>query len=105
MELEALYKKGLSLAIMVTILLPSLLSKVTGEKKVALVAKTLGEALDKLVEIYGMPLKNKMFDGSGNLNRFLNFYLKGRMIPPAEFTTTPLEEDDEVSILVVISGG
>jgi sulfur carrier protein ThiS len=31
--------------------------------------------------------------------------LKGRMIPPADFTTTPLEEDDEVSILVVISGG
>jgi molybdopterin synthase sulfur carrier subunit len=90
---------------MVTILLPSLLSKVTGEKKVFLMAKTLGEALDKLVEVYGTPLKEKMFEESGNLNRFLNFYLGGRAIPPIEFTRTPLKEDDEVAVLVVIGGG
>ena len=90
---------------MVTILLPSVLSKVTGEKKVVLIAKTLGEALDMLVEVYGAPLKEKMFEDSGHLNRCLNFYLEGRAIPPIEFAKTPLKEDDEVAVLVVIGGG
>lgn len=90
---------------MVTIRFPSILSKTIGKKIVVFEAKTIGEALDKLAEIYGERLKEKLFEESGNLNRFLIFCLNGMTIPTAEIFTTPLKENDEVAILVVISGG
>ncbi len=90
---------------MVIIIFPSILSKIIGKKKIILATKTLGEAFDKLAEIYGERLKEKMFEESGSLNRFLIFCLNGRMISTAEILTTPLEENDEVAILIVISGG
>lgn len=98
-------ERGQSLAKMVTIRFPSILSKMIGEKKVVFEAKTMGEALDKLAEIYGERLKEKMFEESGSLNRFLIFCLNGMMIPTDEILTTHLKENDEVAILVVISGG
>jgi molybdopterin converting factor small subunit len=90
---------------MVTILLPSILSRVTGEKKVFLLAKTLEEAIDKLIELYGVSLKEMMFEESGSLNRFLNFYIGGKVIPPVDFARTLLKQDDEVAILIIIGGG
>src|SRR4030042_3164084 len=97
--------RHLSLSKLVTIFFPSILSKKIGVKKVAVAAKTLGEALDRVADVYGNRVKEKMFEESGSLNRFLLFALNGRMIPTAEILTTPLEENDEVAILVVIGGG
>jgi len=78
--------------------------KVTKEKETVVSAETLGEAIDKLLEKYGDPLRDLLFEKSGELDRFLKFYIKGGSVlkPTME---TPLRDDDEVVILVVISGG
>lgn len=89
---------------MVTILFPSLISRVIKENRTEVTAETLGEAIDKLIEKYGKQLTEIMFD-SGELNRFLKFYIKGRNIPETDKMNTPLKPDDEIAILIIISGG
>lgn len=89
---------------MVTILFPSLISRVIKENRTEVIAETLGEAIDKLIEKYGKQLTEIMFD-SGELNRFLKFYIKGRNIPETDKMKTPLKPDDEIVILIIISGG
>ena len=90
---------------MVTVLFPSILSNVTKEKMTVISAKTLGEAIDKLVEKYGKPFREKIFEEHGELNRFLKFYIKGRNISELNKLDTHLNEFDEIAILVIISGG
>jgi molybdopterin converting factor small subunit len=92
------------MTIMVKILFPSIIVKATKERETTVTAETLGEAIDKLIEKYGDPLRDLIFEKSGELNRFLKFYIKGSSVlkPTME---TPLRDDDEVVILVVISGG
>lgn len=89
---------------MVKILFPSIIVKATKEREIILTANTLGEAVDKLLKKYGDPLKELLFEKTGELNRYLKFYIKGSSVlkPTME---TPLRDDDEVAILVVISGG
>jgi len=89
---------------MVTILFPSLISRVIKENRTEVIAETLGEAIDKLIEKYGKQLTEIMFD-SGELNRFLKFYIKGRNIPETDKMNAPLKPDDEIAILIIISGG
>ncbi len=90
---------------MVKVLFPSILLKITKEKKTEIPAKTLGEAIDKLVEKYGKPFKEKIFEESGIINRHLRFYIKGRCIPENNKLDTPLNDQDEIAILIIISGG
>ncbi len=89
---------------MVTILFPSLISRVIKEKRTEVTAATLGEAINILIEKYGKKFTDIMFD-SGELNRYLKFYIKGRNIPEAEKMNAPLKPDDEIAILVIIGGG
>ena len=90
---------------MVTILFPSILSKVTEEKKTKICAKTLREAIDKMLEKYGETLREKMFEESGHINRYLRFYIKGRSTSELNELDASLSEEDEVVILVIIGGG
>jgi len=89
---------------MVTILFPSLISRVIKENRTEVIAETLGEAIDKLIEKYGKQLTEIMFD-SGELNRFLKFYIKGRNISETDKMNAPLKPDDEIAILIIIGGG
>lgn len=89
---------------MVKIHFPSLIVKATKEKETVVNAKILGEAIDKLLEKYGEPLRDLLFEKRGELNRYLRFYIKDSGIFSPTMAT-PLKEDDEVIILIVISGG
>ena len=79
-------------------------ARITNEKKIELSGDSLGEILDKLIEKYGNPLNNLLFEESGELNRFIKFYVNGRDVLELE-RDHPLNEDDEISILIVIGGG
>lgn len=78
--------------------------KATKEKETVVYAKTLGEAVDELLEKYGNPLRDLLFEKPGELNRYLRFYIKGSSVFKSTMET-PLKDDDEVVILIVISGG
>lgn len=90
---------------MVKFTFPSLISKITLEKETEVLAGTLGEALEKLVEKYGKNFNDIVFEESGEVNRYLNFFVKGRESFTRGDMNVALNENDEVIVLIVISGG
>ena len=90
---------------MVTVIFPSLISRITKEKQIEVAAKTLGEALDILVKKYGDSFKKIFFNESGDINRFLNFYINGKKIISYNKMEVILMEEDKLNILIIITGG
>ena len=90
---------------MVRILFPSPIIKVTRESETEVSAGTIEEALDRLIEKYGEPFREMVFEESGEINRYLNFYIKGRNIPRPIDVETRLRDEDEIAILIIIGGG
>lgn len=90
---------------MVRFLFPSLFLKITKEKETDIEAKTLGEALEGLVEKYGDSFRDLILEKPGELNRYLRFFIKGRSISELNDMDTQLGEGDEIAILIIIGGG
>ena len=90
---------------MVTIIFPSLISKLIHEKQTEVQARTLGEALNKLIEKYGESFKQLIFDETGKIHRFLFFYVYGKRINSFDISKEVLKEDDRINILIIITGG
>jgi len=90
---------------MVRILFPSPIMKVTGERETEVSAGTLGEVLDRLIEKYGEPFREIVFEESGEINRYLNFYIKGRNVSRPSNMETRLRDGEEIAILIIIGGG
>ncbi len=88
------------------VVFPSVITSVTaGEKKTEVSASTLREVVDKLVVKYGDAFRERIFDPSGKLKRLLNFYVNGKNVRFLKQLETPLNDNDEVSILPTVSGG
>ncbi len=93
---------------MVFIHFPSIISKITNEKTIFLDADTLEEIIDLLVKKYGQPLKNVLFDQYGDVNRYFKFFLNGLPINEMDQCSESkciFKDDDEVALLLIISGG
>jgi molybdopterin synthase sulfur carrier subunit len=90
---------------MVEIFFPSIISNVTESRHETIPSNTFNETLKILVEKYGSPLKDLIFEENGEINRFLQFYLNGKKIDHRDLKHTKLGENDELAILVVITGG
>lgn len=92
-------------AMAVQVLIPTALQKFTGEKAtIECVANNVGELIENLEE--SCPgIKNRLCDDSGQLRRFLNFYVNSEDIRFLEGTNTPLKDGDEVSIVPAVAGG
>ncbi len=90
---------------MAIFLFPSILSRATNEKKTEITAKTLGEAVEKLVEKYGQPFSKLLFEESGEINRYFRFYVKGKSVSEFNDMNAPLNDEDEIAILIIIGGG
>ncbi|MBS7644601.1 MAG: MoaD family protein [Candidatus Bathyarchaeia archaeon] len=90
----------------VTVVLPSLLSKLAGgRKKIQVSASTLGEALEKLRSMYGDSLAERLFEPTGEPKRLLNFYVNGKNARLCGFLNTELRDGDEIVIMPGVSGG
>ena len=90
---------------MVIVYLPSMLSKITNEKKINVNASNIKEIVDELIKKFGQPLEEKLIEESGALNRYLKFYRKGVLLDESNDLSTPLDETDEINILIIIGGG
>ena len=91
---------------MVKVVLPSIITtRINAEPEVTIFASTVKEALDKLVNKYGVSFKDRIFDASGKPKRFLNFYVNGRNVRFIQNLNTPLSHRDELTILPSASGG
>ena len=90
----------------VKVIFPSVLINVTGgEKETSISASSLEEALNLLVTQYGEKFKDRIFDSSGQIKRFINFYVNGKNILHSDGIKTQLKDGDEISILPAVAGG
>jgi molybdopterin converting factor small subunit len=83
---------------------PVLRAQAGNHKRVEVAGATVGEALDSLLEQFP-GLRDQVFTGDGNLNRFVNVYVNGRDVRYEQELATPVGESDEVILLPAMAGG
>lgn len=89
----------------VKVLIPTPLQKLTGDKAVIECSGgTIQELLDSL-ETTCPGIKARLCDETGELRRFVNFYVNSEDIRFLEGSQTALSDGDEVSIIPAIAGG
>jgi molybdopterin converting factor small subunit len=90
---------------MVKFYFPYPISNITGDHATNIFTTSLYEALNKLSDIYGDNFKKYVFDENGEINRYLQFYLKGYPINQVDLMKKKLNDNDEIVILIIIGGG
>ncbi|MBF2098315.1 MAG: MoaD/ThiS family protein [Gloeomargaritaceae cyanobacterium C42_A2020_066] len=89
----------------VKVLIPTPLQKLTQERaEVECQAGSIDELLESL-DAAAPGIKNRVCDDSGQIRRFVNFYVNSEDIRFLEGTATPLKDGDVVSIIPAIAGG
>jgi molybdopterin converting factor small subunit len=83
---------------------PVLRANAGGAKQVEVTGGTVGEVLEALVGQYPS-LREQLFAGDGELNRFVNVYLDGQDVRYLQEQSTPVGERDTVVILPAMAGG
>lgn len=87
-------------------IIPSVLNKGTGEKKISLEAHELHEAFAKVSDILGDDFKHRVFDLNGKPRALINIYINGRnMRFSSDGMSTPLKDGDSLYILPAVAGG
>jgi molybdopterin synthase sulfur carrier subunit len=89
----------------VIVRIPTPLRNITnGKDEVIVNGKTVEEALNELEKNY-KGLKERLFDESGNLRRFVNIYVNDEDIRFINNLNTPVKDGDRISIIPAIAGG
>ena len=92
-------------AVSVDIRIPTPLRNYTdGKSTVVAEARTVGEALDKLVERHP-DLRSQLYNEEGKLRSFVNVFRNDDDIRHLDQEATELRARDEVSIIPSIAGG
>ena len=90
----------------VEFIIPSVLNKGAGEKKVSLEADNLQNAFNKASDILGDDFKRRVFDLNGKPRALINIYINGKnMRFNKDGMTTSLNEGDSIYILPAVAGG
>src|SRR5215831_2361413 len=85
---------------------PSVLNKGTGEKKISLEARDLREAFARVSDTLGEDFKRRVFDLNGRPRALINIYINGRnMRFSSEGMSTLLKDGDSLYILPAVAGG
>lgn len=88
-----------------TVNIPSPLRLYTGGQDVIVVSgKTVGLALEQLVEKYP-PLRKQLYTDDGHLRSFVNVYVNDEDIRYLQRTETAVTPSDTISIVPSIAGG
>jgi len=89
----------------VTVRIPPPLRELVGQQaEVAGAGQTVKEVLADLERQYP-GLRERIYDDSGKLRRFVNVYVNDEDIRFLQSEDTPLQEGDLVSIIPAIAGG
>src|ERR1043165_58581 len=89
----------------VTVFIPTALRQFAGDHaEVAVEARTVGEALDKVTGEHA-ELRRHLYGEQGALRNFVNVYVNDEDIRAAQRLETPVKEGDTISIVPAIAGG
>ena len=83
---------------------PVLRAQTDGEAEVTVDGGTVGEALQKLVEVHS-GTKDQLFSPEGDLNRYVNVYLNDEDVRVLDGLDTSASDADTVVILPAMAGG
>ncbi len=89
----------------VEFVIPSVLNKGEGEKKVNVDADMLQDAISSVTSMFGEEFSRRVLDANGKPRSLINIYINGKN---ARFTggmTTSLKDGDQVVILPAVAGG
>ena len=90
---------------MATVLVPTPLRRLTGgQSKLTVTGSSVGQVLHALDGQYP-GLKDKLFDGEGNVKRFINVFVNDDEIRTLQGLETSVGENDKVSIVPAMAGG
>lgn len=89
----------------VEFVVPSVLNKGQGEKKVPLDASDLQDAFSKISDQMGDDFKRRVFDHNGKPRSLINIYVNGKNMRFSGGLTTQLKDGDSVYILPAVAGG
>lgn len=89
----------------VEFVVPSVLNKGQGEKKVPLEASDLQDAFTKISDQMGDDFKRRVFDHNGKPRSLINIYVNGKNMRFSGGMTTMLKDGDSVYILPAVAGG
>jgi adenylyltransferase/sulfurtransferase len=90
----------------VEFILPSVLTKGTGEKKISLNAVSLEDAFEKVTDLMGEDFKRRVLDINGKPRSLINIYINGKnMRFNNDGMATLLREGDSIYILPAVAGG
>jgi molybdopterin/thiamine biosynthesis adenylyltransferase/molybdopterin converting factor small subunit len=89
----------------VEFVVPSVLNKGQGEKKVPLEASSLQDAFLKVSEQLGDDFRRRVFDHNGKPRSLINIYVNGKNMRFGDGLATQLRDGDSVYILPAVAGG
>ena len=90
---------------MVKVELPSLWQEdVNSETEIKLEVKTVAEVVNKVVEKH-LQLKQCFCDESGNIKKYIRFYINNEIVEIDQYNESLLKKGDSVSIIIPIAGG
>ena len=90
---------------MATVLIPTPLRRFTGgQAKLAVTSSDIAGLLQAVDQEYP-GIAEKVLDGDGNVKRFINIFVNDDEIRTLQGLTTPVSEQDQVSIVPAMAGG
>lgn len=88
----------------VKLILPKILVKDRDKREIKLEASSLKDVVEYLIA--NRPdLRSKILDKNGELKNLFNFYVNGKNVLLLKGLSTPLKDDDEISVIPSVIGG
>ena len=89
----------------VEFVVPSVLNKGQGEKKVSIQASDMQDAFAKVSEQMGEDFRRRVFDHNGKPRSLINIYINGKNVRFSGVTSSQLKDGDSIYILPAVAGG
>ncbi|MEE8133131.1 MAG: ThiF family adenylyltransferase, partial [Nitrososphaerales archaeon] len=89
----------------VEFMIPSVLNKGEGEKKVSVDASTLQNAINSIASIFGEEFTRRILDANGKPRSLINIYVNGKNMRFTGGMETLLKDGDQIVILPAVAGG
>jgi len=89
----------------VEFVIPSVLNRGEGEKKVSVDASTLNDAINTVTSMFGEEFSRRILDSNGKPRSLINIYVNGKNMRFTGGMTTSLKDGDQIIILPAVAGG